>query len=781
MWDTGTGKELRTLEGHAGPVEGCAVASDGSLIVSAGSDGTVKVWDTTTGELRTSLGGHAGPVRGCSVAPDSIVSANSDGTLKVWETATGRELATLAGHGGPVNACAISPDGTSIVSASSDGTLKVWEAATGRELATLAGHGGPVNACAISPDGTSIVSASSDATLRIWRSTESAEAEVSEGPSVSKLEAVEARAGAAPDTPYLDEDVQFSVYRPGAVEPAKWYPLLAFAHLSEIRPEEEAEVHPLERVEQEARQVLGDRVEEFRKVTQDSRQAVPREGELSFLPEVPGIEFNPQSRTFLWLESVHREEFRLRASQDLDGQTARGQMTVYLGSILLAEIPLSIRVDSVHAVTPTTTPMESAQARPYRKIFASYSHKDAAIVEQFAAFASAIGDRYLIDVQDLRAGEIWSDRLADMIEEADVFQLFWSWNSMRSTFVEREWKHALALNRRNFVRPTYWEEPLPETRDGSLPPGDLRSLHFQRIPVASEGSTIEAESRLARSEGWVSEDEPLAEGVDLRSHAEVEGEARALREAVMLEDWDSAVHLLRRAIETSGAPDSEALKRSLATALGNRAAETVRSGNMRLLASSEARTRTEDRESHLREGIAFLRRARSDLTAALAADPTLDEVKELLHQVEANIRAASGALASLGRREAEGRAMEARPAAPPDRPAPADMPSGHASLTLPSASRVPVVVAWAVLLIGLAILSLVIELPVGVRIGAMVVAAIVVAYGLEGRGPWSIVWGLVAIGLVVVSFLGLVAPLRIGAIAVVALLTVLYGLRHRRR
>src|SRR5207249_4907241 len=33
--------------------------------------------------------------------------------------------------------------------------------------------------------------------------------------------------------PVLDENVQFTVYRPSEVRPNEWYPLLAFAHLAE--------------------------------------------------------------------------------------------------------------------------------------------------------------------------------------------------------------------------------------------------------------------------------------------------------------------------------------------------------------------------------------------------------------------------------------------------------------------------------------------------------------------------------------------------------------------
>jgi serine/threonine protein kinase len=76
---------------------------------------------------------------------------------------------------------------------------------------------------------------------------------------------------------------------------------------------------------------------------------------------------------------------------------------------------------------------------------------------------------------------VWDERLLRLIEEADVFQLFWSRHALDSPYVRREYEHALALNRPNFVRPTYWEEPLPSDPARKLPPEALLRLHFQRI------------------------------------------------------------------------------------------------------------------------------------------------------------------------------------------------------------------------------------------------------------------------------------------------------------
>ena len=170
IWDSATGAERTTLTGHTALVNGCAVSHDGAIVVSAGGDSTLKIWDAATGTEQVTLIGHSNQVNACALSPDDtwIVSASDDRTLKIWDIATESERATLRGHTDLVRGCAISPDGTWIVSAGNDRTLRIWDAATGALRTTLIGHADEVRGCAVSPDGAWIVSASRDRTLKIW-------------------------------------------------------------------------------------------------------------------------------------------------------------------------------------------------------------------------------------------------------------------------------------------------------------------------------------------------------------------------------------------------------------------------------------------------------------------------------------------------------------------------------------------------------------------------------------------------------------------------------------
>ena len=159
---------LRTLAGHTARVNGCAIDAQGSFIVSASDDKTLKIWDVAESWVRLTLTGHSDGATGCAISPDGsfIVSASSDHTLKVWDSWTGEERMTLRGHKDGVTACAISPDGSYIVSASNDKTVMIWDTKSGSPLFTL-GHEEVVAGCAVSPGGAMIASVSSHS-LRFW-------------------------------------------------------------------------------------------------------------------------------------------------------------------------------------------------------------------------------------------------------------------------------------------------------------------------------------------------------------------------------------------------------------------------------------------------------------------------------------------------------------------------------------------------------------------------------------------------------------------------------------
>jgi hypothetical protein len=199
-----------------------------------------------------------------------------------------------------------------------------------------------------------------------------------------------------------------------------------------------------------------------------------------FEPRLEEAQIDPQRATLRWEEPVHQVAFRFRVPATAEGRRLAGKLWVFLGAFVIGEADFWITVSATAPIDVTSR--DPVPVSLYRRIFASYSHKDTEVVRAVEDHVTTTGDRYLIDAQVLRSGERWEPRLAELIEQADLFQLFWSYNAMRSPFVRQEWEHALGLGRQGFVRPVYWQEPLPEQPDQGLPPDALRQLHFAKLP-----------------------------------------------------------------------------------------------------------------------------------------------------------------------------------------------------------------------------------------------------------------------------------------------------------
>ena len=273
----------------------------------------------------------------------------------------------------------------------------------------------------------------------------------------------------------MDEDVRFTVYRPAHVPRHRWSWLLVFAHTGERGDDD-----PLAEVERQAAAVLGDQAGSYGTLSTDSTGPLRRGSTVLVEPWLDGATFNPATVEFRWEEPVHRADFRFRMG-DGGPATARGGVRIFVGAVLVGEVALTVRVGEAEAAPH---PLRTSTRR-FRKVFASYSHADTEVVEAVANAVRLLGDEYLIDAHELRSGEDWQQRIGQLIEDADVFQLFWSSNALRSRHVLAECRHALSLQREGFIRPVYWQEPLPQDPERDLPPTPIRRLHFSRLAAES--------------------------------------------------------------------------------------------------------------------------------------------------------------------------------------------------------------------------------------------------------------------------------------------------------
>jgi WD40 repeat protein len=171
IWETATGRELRTLVGHIGPVKAIARSADGNWLASGGNDKTIRIWKVESGQDVRVLTGHNGSVEAVAYSSDGrqLASGSTDNTIKLWDVATGAIISTLVQHSDWITSLAFSPDGRTLASGSADNTIKLWDVSKGRTIRTLKGHNDRVKSIAFSVDGQLLASGSNDTTIKIWK------------------------------------------------------------------------------------------------------------------------------------------------------------------------------------------------------------------------------------------------------------------------------------------------------------------------------------------------------------------------------------------------------------------------------------------------------------------------------------------------------------------------------------------------------------------------------------------------------------------------------------
>ncbi len=170
IWDARTGLELQQLTGHTEPVVSAEFSPDSRRVVTGSVDGTARLWDAYSGRELRQFRAQGDHVNTATFSPDGhLVLVSSDDKLAyLWDVERGALIRTFVGHSDRVASAEFSPDGRLVATAGDDNTARIWDAASGRPLRVLRGHSNHVWFAAFSPDGRRLVTASYDKTARVW-------------------------------------------------------------------------------------------------------------------------------------------------------------------------------------------------------------------------------------------------------------------------------------------------------------------------------------------------------------------------------------------------------------------------------------------------------------------------------------------------------------------------------------------------------------------------------------------------------------------------------------
>ena len=179
LWNVNDGKVIATLKEHSDAVYALAFMPDGTQLLSAAGDRTVKIWSVSTGKRLFTVNDSLDAVYTAAVQPSGgrFAAAGADRMIRTWawnadSASPGGNTATLQvstfAHGESVLRLAYSPDGATLASAGADRVIKLWDAVTLREKQAFEPQPDWVMGLALSADGKWLAAGRYDGTLGLY-------------------------------------------------------------------------------------------------------------------------------------------------------------------------------------------------------------------------------------------------------------------------------------------------------------------------------------------------------------------------------------------------------------------------------------------------------------------------------------------------------------------------------------------------------------------------------------------------------------------------------------
>ncbi|GMI43904.1 hypothetical protein TeGR_g5247, partial [Tetraparma gracilis] len=131
---------FKILRAHILPLTNCAFNKSGDKFITGSYDRTCKVWNTITGDELLTLEGHRNVVYAIAFNNpfgDKIITGSFDKTAKLWNSDNGDLYHTYRGHATEIVCLSFDPLGTTIATGSMDNTARLWDVETGECVHTL--------------------------------------------------------------------------------------------------------------------------------------------------------------------------------------------------------------------------------------------------------------------------------------------------------------------------------------------------------------------------------------------------------------------------------------------------------------------------------------------------------------------------------------------------------------------------------------------------------------------------------------------------------------------
>lgn len=270
----------------------------------------------------------------------------------------------------------------------------------------------------------------------------------------------------APPTASLHEPeaIEFTHFYPSIVEVGAEVPLYVYVHLASVIDAVVADFD--ERKEFAAPSLAASETPDL----QFKRGTL-----FTIVPQITGAHSIPDRADVSWEDDFECVRFTIKMrTHPHPPLSLTGTVSVYLGSVILAQLPLVANIARSGYRHPIITKRESRFR--FKRLFLSYSHRDIIVIKAIDHIYQKYPEiETYIDYKFLRASDYWWPEIQHKIEQAEALQLFWSIDSAKSPNVANEWHYALALPRP--IVPIMLR-PEPPTPAPAIPP-ELQHIHFE--------------------------------------------------------------------------------------------------------------------------------------------------------------------------------------------------------------------------------------------------------------------------------------------------------------
>ncbi|OCT53848.1 putative F-box and WD40 domain protein [Cladophialophora carrionii] len=156
---------FRLVGHHAGVLDVCI---DKDRIVTCSKDTTIKIWERSSGRLIRTLLGHRGPVNAVQVRGNFLASASGDGMSKLWRLEDGVCIKEFPSKDRGLACVEFSENGRTIFAGGNDQVIYEYDTVTGQRIREMQGHKDLVRSLHLDSANKRIVSGSYDHSIKVW-------------------------------------------------------------------------------------------------------------------------------------------------------------------------------------------------------------------------------------------------------------------------------------------------------------------------------------------------------------------------------------------------------------------------------------------------------------------------------------------------------------------------------------------------------------------------------------------------------------------------------------